>query len=73
MPMYEYKCQTCGNEAEELESLSAPKEHQCDRCTGIMVRVLSLNNVNNIYTQSFSRRDNKEIKPPPPKKPIFPY
>jgi putative FmdB family regulatory protein len=71
MPIYSYECSSCGAQIEELEKLSAPMERPCT-CGKTAKRVMSLNNVNNIYTTSFSKRDNQEIKPPPQRKPIFP-
>ena len=32
MPLYEYRCETCGEKEELLESFSAPTEHACDHC-----------------------------------------
>ena len=32
MPLYEYRCEACGETEEKLESLSAPSEHACPQC-----------------------------------------
>jgi putative FmdB family regulatory protein len=72
MPIYSYECSDCRAELEDLEKLSSPAERPCEKCGGTMKRVMSLSNVNNLYTPNFSKRDNTEIKPPPPRKPIFP-
>ena len=32
MPLYEYRCEACGETEEKLESLSAPTEHACPQC-----------------------------------------
>ena len=32
MPLYEYRCETCGKQEEKLESFSAPVEHACPTC-----------------------------------------
>ena len=32
MPLYEYRCETCGEREEKLESFSAPDEHPCGQC-----------------------------------------
>jgi putative FmdB family regulatory protein len=32
MPLYEYKCQTCGAGEEKLESLAAAEYHDCPAC-----------------------------------------
>jgi putative FmdB family regulatory protein len=44
MPLYEYRCQTCGREEERLESLTAPAAHDCPKCgfPGGMNRILSV-------------------------------
>jgi len=32
MPLYEYRCEACGQPEEKLESLSAPEVHACGAC-----------------------------------------
>ncbi len=32
MPLYEYRCEGCGQSEEKLESLSAPEVHACPAC-----------------------------------------
>ncbi len=32
MPLYEYRCATCGAHEEKLQGLSAPAEHDCPKC-----------------------------------------
>ena len=32
MPLYEYRCETCSEKEEKLESFSAPTEHACPKC-----------------------------------------
>ena len=32
MPLYEYRCESCGEKEEKLEGLSAPTEHDCPQC-----------------------------------------
>jgi putative FmdB family regulatory protein len=32
MPLYEYRCEACGQSEEKLESLSAPEVHGCPAC-----------------------------------------
>ena len=32
MPLYEYRCEACGQSEEKLESLSAPEIHACPAC-----------------------------------------
>lgn len=32
MPLYEYRCEACGQPEEKLEGLSAPETHACPAC-----------------------------------------
>ncbi|HJU84284.1 MAG TPA: zinc ribbon domain-containing protein [Holophagaceae bacterium] len=32
MPLYEYRCATCGAQEEKLQGFSAPTEHDCPQC-----------------------------------------
>lgn len=32
MPLYEYRCESCGEQEEKLEGFSAPTEHACEGC-----------------------------------------
>jgi putative FmdB family regulatory protein len=32
MPLYEYRCEACGETEEKLQSLSAPEAHDCPKC-----------------------------------------
>jgi putative FmdB family regulatory protein len=32
MPLYEYRCEACGQPEEKLESLAAPEAHACPAC-----------------------------------------
>ena len=32
MPLYEYRCEACGQPEEKLESMSAPDTHACPAC-----------------------------------------
>ncbi|MDP1833048.1 MAG: zinc ribbon domain-containing protein [Geothrix sp.] len=32
MPLYEYRCEACGQPEEKLENLSAPEAHACPAC-----------------------------------------
>ncbi len=44
MPLYEYRCEACGQREEKLESMSAPEAHDCPTCsaTGGMRRQVSV-------------------------------
>lgn len=43
MPTYEYKCQKCGNEFEEFQSIKAEAKAKCPKCGGKSKRMISLN------------------------------
>lgn len=43
MPTYEYKCQKCGNEFEEFQSMMAEAKADCPKCGGHAKRMISLN------------------------------
>ena len=32
MPLYEYRCEACGQREEKLEPMSAPEAHDCPGC-----------------------------------------
>ena len=32
MPLYEYRCESCGAQEEKLQGFSAPTEHDCPSC-----------------------------------------
>ncbi|MBI4913963.1 MAG: zinc ribbon domain-containing protein [Acidobacteria bacterium] len=32
MPLYEYRCQSCGADEEKLQAVSAPETHDCPAC-----------------------------------------
>jgi putative FmdB family regulatory protein len=32
MPLYEYRCEACGQHEEKLESLASPEVHACPAC-----------------------------------------
>jgi putative FmdB family regulatory protein len=43
MPLYEYRCQVCGEMEEKIQSYSAPTKHDCSKCaaTDGMTRQIS--------------------------------
>jgi putative FmdB family regulatory protein len=41
MPIYEYRCEECGNEVELLQHLGRGTSPQCDECGGEMKRLIS--------------------------------
>ena len=39
MPLYEYRCQKCGEEYEKREGFDAPARQRCPTCRGAALRV----------------------------------
>jgi putative FmdB family regulatory protein len=40
VPIYEYRCEKCGNEYEKREGFEAPPRQRCPQCRGRALRVL---------------------------------
>ncbi len=47
MPIYEYRCEGCGETSELLQAMSAPAPERCPACGGLgpLTKLLSLTNV----------------------------
>ncbi|MEI0517054.1 zinc ribbon domain-containing protein [Brachyspira murdochii] len=43
MPTYEYKCENCGHEFEEFQSITAEAKAACPECGSEAKRMISLN------------------------------
>lgn len=43
MPTYEYKCEKCGHEFEEFQSITAEAKANCPECGSEAKRMISLN------------------------------
>ena len=41
MPLYEYKCLTCGCSFEVLQKVNEPRLKKCHKCGGLLKKVLS--------------------------------
>jgi putative FmdB family regulatory protein len=41
VPLYEYRCKTCGHQFEKIQSFSAPEEKECPVCKGEIERLIS--------------------------------
>ena len=41
MPLYEYRCKSCGHQFEKIQSFSAPEEKECPQCHAEVERLLS--------------------------------
>ena len=76
MPTYEYKCENCGNEFEEFQSITAEAKADCPKCGSEAKRMISLNSgiifkgkgfyVNDYKNKSSSSSsgDNSSTTPP---------
>jgi putative FmdB family regulatory protein len=42
MPIYEYKCQKCGDEFEVFQGITDPAVKSCKRCKGSVRKLMSL-------------------------------
>jgi putative FmdB family regulatory protein len=40
VPVYEYRCEKCGNQYEKREGFDAPARQKCPKCRGKALRVL---------------------------------
>ena len=38
MPLYEYRCTSCGHSFEKIQSFSAEPERECPKCKGVLIR-----------------------------------
>jgi len=38
LPLYEYKCEKCGNRFEKIEPVTAPETNKCPKCKGKALR-----------------------------------
>ena len=62
MPTYEYKCQKCGNEFEEFQSITAEAKADCPKCGGHAKRMISLNSGIIFKGKGFYVTDYKNYK-----------
>jgi len=61
MPVYEYKCNSCGQVIEEFQQMSDEPLTVCPKCSGELKRLISLNSVNVVYGPQ--EHYEREIKP----------
>jgi putative FmdB family regulatory protein len=38
LPLYEYRCTSCGYSFEKIQSFSAEPERECPKCQGVLIR-----------------------------------
>ena len=41
MPIYEYRCQSCGDVTEKIQSVNAPPLQMCSACGGELRKLIS--------------------------------
>jgi putative FmdB family regulatory protein len=41
VPLYEYRCKSCGHQFEKIQSFSAPEEKECPLCKGELEKLIS--------------------------------
>jgi putative FmdB family regulatory protein len=41
LPLYEYRCTSCGYSFEKIQSFSSEPERECPKCHGVLVRPIS--------------------------------
>jgi putative FmdB family regulatory protein len=41
MPIYEYKCQVCGQKVEIIQRAADPPKRECPKCGGLLKKMLS--------------------------------
>jgi putative FmdB family regulatory protein len=83
MPIYEYKCQKCGEEFEVFQGIADPAVKSCKFCKGSVQKLMSLSSFhlkgNGWYATDYGgtkapAAEKKEVKPsetektPPPSK-----
>ena len=67
MPLYDYRCETCGNQFEMLEGMFKNKSRTCHVCGGKAEKVISSSNLkfkgSGFHITDYGRygRINKEV------------
>lgn len=80
MPLYEYKCEDCGEELEVIQKSSEPLKKKCPKCGGKLKKKLSAPAIqfkgSGFYITDYAKKSgptlegskSKAAKPPAPKK-----
>ena len=63
MPIYEYKCQKCGNQFEVFQGISDPEVKSCKFCKGKVQKLVSLSSFS-LKGSGWYVTDYKGKKPP---------
>ena len=68
MPLYEYRCKSCGHQFEKIQSFSAPEEKECPACHGPVERLISAPAVqfkgSGWYVTDYAGKGNAKKSPP---------
>lgn len=78
MPLYEYRCQACGESEEKLQALSAPECHDCPSCgaTEGMRRQVSVASFSlggsGWFASGYGKEKESKASEPAPAKPTEP-
>ena len=66
MPIYEYRCEKCGNEFEEWQKFSDPAVDKCPKCGGKSDRLISDSTFvlkgSGWYLTDYARKDKNSTK-----------
>ncbi|MGB6063748.1 MAG: zinc ribbon domain-containing protein [Desulfomonilaceae bacterium] len=68
MPIYEYRCQSCGREFEEWQKFSDPPVDKCSACGGKTCRLISQSTFvlkgTGWYVTDYGRKDSCSYRKP---------
>ena len=66
VPLYEYRCKSCGHQFEKIQSFSAPDEKECPVCKGPVERLLSAPAIqfkgSGWYVNDYASKSSKSMK-----------
>lgn len=69
MPLYEYRCSSCGEMVEVLQRSGDPPPTECTRCGGTMLKVISAPAIqfkgSGWYVTDYARAGKKDKEAPP--------
>ncbi|HVL68811.1 MAG TPA: FmdB family zinc ribbon protein [Vicinamibacterales bacterium] len=67
MPLYEYKCEACGNQFEKIQKFSDPPLDACPSCGGKVEKLLSSPAIqfkgSGWYITDYAKKSSGEAKP----------
>jgi putative FmdB family regulatory protein len=71
MPIYEYRCRSCGAEFEEWQKITDPAVQTCRSCGGTASRLISQSSFvlkgTGWYVTDYARKDSSSAPRPEPK------